>query len=143
MILTQKYNLPKGTNLNNTVLSNFINTFWADTLSSHSANKHFLILCKVIFINNETRTLANMRKVNFSDKDLFIDYLIGRLGIINDNYKNTPVSAISFDYSVRDGLAEGDRALLKSEEYTPSQHNYNNMNLPRSMNPLDFGILLA
>ena len=68
MILTQQYKLTKGTILNNSTLTSYINSFWTDILSSHPSkgNIHALILCKVNFINNETRTLAHMIKVNFT-----------------------------------------------------------------------------
>ena len=100
MILTQQYKLTKGTILNNSTLTSYINSFWTDILSSHPSkgNIHALILCKVNFINNETRTLAHMRKVNLTEKELFIEYITGRLWVLNETYKDTPISSISFDY---------------------------------------------
>ena len=89
IILTKFYKLSKGIILNNNTLTKYIDSFWNDILSVNPSryNIHTLILCKVQFNNNQTRTLAGMRKVNFSDKDLFTKYLLARLGIINDNYK--------------------------------------------------------
>ena len=145
MILTQQYKLTKGTILNNSTLTSYINSFWTDILSSHPSkgNIHALILCKVNFINNETRTLAHMRKVNLSEKELFIEYITGRLWVLNETYKDTPISSISFDYVIQEGLASGDRALLKSEVYVPTKFSYNNMNIPLSMNPSDFGEIIS
>ena len=42
--------------------------FLDDITSSQksTSNNHLLILCKVNFINNETRTLAHMIEVNFT-----------------------------------------------------------------------------
>ena len=125
----QIYKLSKGTNLNSNTLTSHINLFWDDIFSSHSSrdNIHFLILVKVQFHNLETRTLAHMRRVNYSDKDLFIEYLVSRLGILNDTYRDTPIIGLTFDYAICEGLAAGDRMLTKSEEYTPTKYNYNNI----------------
>ena len=87
--------------------------------------------------------VAEMRKVNFTDKDLFIEYLTSRLGLLNESYKDTPIAVITFDYIIKEGLADGDRALLKSDVYTPSKFSYNNLNIPLSMNPSDFGTILT
>jgi hypothetical protein len=47
-----------------------------------------MLLCKVQF-NDENmgyRTLGDLVKVNFEDKELFIDYLSRRLSIFNESY---------------------------------------------------------
>lgn len=144
MILIQQYKLLESTILNSATLSQYINTFWSYIFSvqSNKDNIHFLILCKVQFDNLETRTLAHMRRVNFSDRELFIEYLVSRLGVLNDNYRDTPIIALTFNYKICDGLAAGDRMLTKSEEYTVTKYNYNNMQLPLTINPEDYGTIM-
>ena len=46
---------------------------------------------------------------------------------------------VIFSYIIKDGLAQGDRMLLQATEYKVSTYNYNNLVLPLSMNPLDYG----
>lgn len=92
MIKQRLYNLPTSSTINATTLTSSINSFWNDVFTSTiQSNHHLLLLCKVQFINKEHRTLAEMRKVNYGDKDIFINFLISRLGILNDNYKDTAI----------------------------------------------------
>lgn len=144
MIQQQMYKLTQGTTLSTTILTQYITLFWTDIFAhlSNRDNIHLLILCKVQFHNGETRTLAHMRRCNFTDKDLFTNYLVSRLGGLNDTYKDTPIISITLDYNICDGLAAGDRLLSKSEEYTVVKYNYNNMQLPLSMNPADYGTII-
>ena len=103
-------------------------------------------MCKVEFNESELgyRTLGDLRRVNFNDKELFIEYLTQRLGILTESYTTTPISKITFTYIIREGLANDSRALLKdftSKAY--ASHNFNNLNLPISMIPSDYGDVLV
>ena len=40
------------------------------------------------------RSLGNLRKVNYSDKDLFIEYLTTNLGLLTEGYTSYPISKI-------------------------------------------------
>jgi DNA polymerase type B, organellar and viral len=103
-----------------------------------------MLLCKVQFADEAMgyKTLGHLRKVNFSDKELFIDYLTQRLTILNDSYMVHPISNIIFSYIVKDGLCEDlDRALLDLNDRELTFHSFNNMNLPISMEPSDYGTI--
>lgn len=70
-------------------LNIYINKFWEDIfspLNTDTSPKHLYLMCKVLFTDPHMgyRTLGHLRKVNFSDKDLFINYLQERLGLITD-----------------------------------------------------------
>ena len=107
-------------------------------------NIHLMILVKVEFMESlGYRTLANLRKVNFDDKDMFANFLGERLGLLSDSYRVDPVSNIIFSYIVRDGVAEDTKPLLTVAEYNVTKHSFNNMVLPLSMNPVDFGTVLG
>ncbi len=138
----------KSYNLNNLILSNeilntYINNFWSEIFKNIKDNKHLLLMTKVYF-SDETvgyRTLGHLRKVNFNDRELFIDYLSQRLTILNDSYVTLPISDITFSYIVRDGICtDDDRALLHNlNNKDLSFHNFNNLKLPISMNPSEYG----
>jgi DNA polymerase type B, organellar and viral len=136
-------NLP----LTNEILASIIINFWNEIFNSVKDTNHLLILCKVNFSSNEEgyRTLGHLRKVNFNDRELFIDYLQQRLGILSDSYISHPISNIIFSYIIKDGQClEKDRALLSDlTNKNKSSHNFNNMNLPISMNPSDYGEVLV
>jgi len=146
MIKLQTYSL-NNLLLTNETLTSYVNSFWNDIYSTidHS-NKHLLLMCKVDFKDPSLgcKSLAHLRKVNFTDKELFIDYLIERLGILNESYVVHPLSKITFTYIIKSGLATGDRNLLQDSTNTSTfTHNFNNLNLPISMNPEDYGTILA
>jgi hypothetical protein len=81
-------NLP----LTNEILVVHVNNFWEEVFNKIKDTSHLMLLCKVNFADEELgyRTLAHLRKVNFNDKELFIDYLTQRLSILNESYMVQP-----------------------------------------------------
>lgn len=75
-----------------------------------------MLLCKVEFNDSGYKTLGELRRVNFDDKDLFIEYLIQRLGHITESYGGAhSISKITFTYIIKDGeVSDKDRLLLKN-----------------------------
>ena len=147
MIRLQSYSVNNNL-LTNQFLGIYINNFWNDVFNPliTSGDKHLMLMCKVEF--NESglgyRTLGDLRRVNFNDKDLFIEYLSARLGLLNDSYFSHPIVKITFTYIIKQGLSTEDRRLL--QDLTPrsnTTHRFNNMNLPMSMNPSDFGNIIV
>jgi hypothetical protein len=104
-----------------------------------------MLMCKVEFNDSGLgyRTLGELRRVNFDDKDLFIEYIISRLGILNDSYTTHPISKLTFTYFIKSGLASDNRALLQDlSDKSITKHIFNNLKLPISMNPSDYGVVL-
>ena len=92
MIQTKKYQLSYESGATPTVIKEYINQFWSDVfkpLHKSNPNTHLLLMVKVQFKDSTVgyRSLANMRKVNFGDKNLFIDYIINRLDVLSEAYK--------------------------------------------------------
>ena len=145
MIKSKLYNIPITTTLSISTLSTHINSFWTDIFYKLESldNKHLLLLAKVRFTTGEYRTLADLRMVNFSDKELFLDFIINRLGLLADSYQVNPVSAICFTYVVKDGLADGSRALLQTQDYQPTTHVFNSMKIPNTMDISKYGELFG
>jgi len=131
------------------VVSTYILRFWNEIYSpiiKLNSNQHLMILVKVEFTEEEQgyRTLGHLRKVNFNDKDQFINYIIERLSILNDSYTSISVSKITFTYIIKEGLATGTRTLLQNmEEKVSLTHRFNNMNLPVTILPSEYGEILA
>jgi hypothetical protein len=131
-------------------MEEYINNFWNDVFSpivdSAEAPKHLMLMCKVEFNDLELgyRTLGHLRRVNYTDKDLFIEYLILRLGTLTEAYISNPISKVTFSYIIKDGIATEDRRLLKDfVDKGLTTHRFNNMNLPISMNPSDYGDIIV
>lgn len=147
MIKTIKYNLAESIILTNEVLNTYISQFWNEIfvpINDENQPKYLMILCKIKLIsgNNESyKTLAPLRRVEFSDKDLFYGYLSARLGILIDSYHPQNISEIVFTYIIKDGkISKEDRLLLQdlTDKELPF-HNFNKISLPVSMNPSDYG----
>jgi len=142
MIKYQTYPIANNLPLTNEILVSYICKFWEEMFTDIKDTKHLLILCKVHFTENEQgyRTLGHLRKVNFTDKELYIEYLTQCLNTINDSYLSQPISDITFSYIIREGLCtDTSRALLNLNDKVNATHSFNNMNLPISMDPTDFG----
>jgi len=123
--------------LSNEILLIFINNFWKDIFSTLN-DKHLLLMCKVQFSDSELgyRTLGHLRKVNLSDKDLFLEYLTARLGYLTDAYTSHPISQITFSYVIKNGLATDHVNLLQDLTNSAfTSHRFNNLQLPKEPLP--------
>ena len=133
--------------LTNEVLKTYINCFWNEVFSEIKTTSYLMLLCKVQFENNDQgyRTLGHLVKANYDDKELFIDYLSERLSILNDSYVAHPILNINFSYVIKAGKCEDDNRALLLQDLTNKEirfHNFNNMVLPITMNPLNYGKLI-
>ncbi len=109
--------------LTNELLRVYITVFWDEIFSYiiKNGDKHLMLMCKVELSEIELgyRTLGNLRIVNYSDKELYIEYLTEKLDFIelldleNSFYTIHPISKITFTYIVKEGLAPENRALLQ------------------------------
>jgi hypothetical protein len=155
MIKNKTYSLNSQLLLTSEVISSYVALFWQDIFMSiaESGNKHLMIICKIKYSdsdNNEYgyKTLGTLRRVEFKDMNLFINYLEERIGILNDSYNPLNVDKIVFTYIIKEGLVqEKDRALLQilpyGENDNVSSHRFNNIKLPISMNPYDYGTVFT
>jgi hypothetical protein len=145
MIKLQTYSLNKLL-LTNEVLESYITNFWNDIFTSIKDTKHLMLMVKVEFNETEMgyRTLGDLRRVNYEDKELFTEYLQERLGYLNDSYVSNSLDEISFSYIVKEGLATDNRRLLQDiSDKSLATHRFNNMNLPISMVPSDYGKVIG
>jgi hypothetical protein len=137
--------------LTNGLLSTYIDLFWKEVfeqLTKGPSVHHLMLMCKISFnvtsMDMGYRTLGHLRRVNYSDKELFTEYLQDRLGYLNDSYTSNSLNEITFSYIERDGLAIDNRRLLQDiSDKSLATHRFNNMNLPISMVPSDYGIVIG
>jgi hypothetical protein len=153
MIQIKSYSINSNQILTNEVLDSYITRFWNEVYASLISNNeeiHLMILCKVQYSDNEDtelgyKTLGPLRRVEFKDKDLFINYLTERLGILIESYNSQSVSKIVFTYVVKEGLISNDDRLLLQDLTNKelASHEFNKIKLPISMNPSDYGKVLG
>jgi hypothetical protein len=86
--------------------------------------------------------LGHLVKINYEDKKLFIEYLSERLTILSDSYVTHPISQMSFSYIIKTGKCLDENRTLLLQDYSDKNltvHNFNNMNLPITMEPSKYG----
>lgn len=148
-VLNKTYQISNNLNISPEVLRSHVKFLWFDIfkpLHDSNANIHLMLMCKIGYNENnntEYKTIADLRRVNYTDRDIFIEYLLDRLGILSDSYNIKTCTCITFTYVVKDGLADDDRQLISNSEYTVNTHNYNNLKLPLTMDCSEYGSLLA
>jgi len=137
--------------LTSELLSAYIDLFWKEVfeqLTKGPSMHHLMLMCKISFNSTSMdmgyRTLGHLRRVNYEDKELFKGYLQERLGYLNDSYTSNSLDEISFSYIIKDGVATDNRRLLQDiSDKTLATHRFNNMNLPISMIPSDYGTVIG
>lgn len=146
MIKNQTYPI-KNLLLTKEVVSSFIQFFWNDVFTKLDINnKYLMILVKVKFSDEIQgyKTLGHLRSLNFNNKELFINYIVQRLGVLVDSYTVLPISEITFSYIIKEGQAtERSLELLNNtSDKELTIHRFNNMNLPITMDPYLYGKVL-
>ena len=124
--------------LTSELLSAYIDLFWKEVFEqlTKGPSMHHLMMHRW--------TLGHLRRVNYEDKELFKGYLQERLGYLNDSYTSNSLDEISFSYIIKDGVATDNRRLLQDiSDKTLATHRFNNMNLPISMIPSDYGTVIG
>lgn len=153
MIQYKNYNLNKQIILTGEVLSNHVLQFWNDVfapIDQKEKVKHLMVLCKIKYSIEDSlgvhyKTLGPLRRVEFKDEELFVEYLIGRLGILIDSYEANLISEVIFTYIIKDGeVSPEDRLLLEDlSDKDVTLHDFNKINLPVTMDPTKYGTIRA
>jgi hypothetical protein len=152
MIKNQSYKINNQL-LNYELLSSYVSKFWDDVFSPivlADSEKYLMILAKVSFNQSNIdhadtyRTLGYLRSVNHSDKELFTKYLSERLTYLNESYTTTPIDKINFSYIIRDGEAPEDSRILLQDvsDAKLTFHRFNNLALPVTMEPTEYGTIM-
>ena len=148
LINHKNYELTLNTSINSQLLSSTVNHFWTDVytpLYQKNNQMHLVLMCKAHFVDNSEgyKSLGHARRVNFDDLNIFIEYLTERINILNDSYTVLPCQSLEFTYFIKDGLADENRLLKQDLKYQVATHGFNRMNLPLTMDPLEYGVLIG
>lgn len=94
--------------LTNEILISCLENFWQEIFEPIKETKHLMIQCKVNFSDNDQgyKSLTYFRKVNYGDKDLFIDHVSQRLTVLSDSYTTSPLSELIVSYLIREGQCD-------------------------------------
>jgi DNA polymerase type B, organellar and viral len=119
------------------LFKNKFNKFWKDILSEFNENNHLFIILKIKYVNNDFVTIGKLQRLNFSDKDWYIDFIIENIKFKSEYYNETQIEEIIFSYGFKKGTIPNKNNLNQDVKSVI----INNINLPISLNPIDFGIL--
>jgi len=147
MVQNKSYLLKNNIILTNSILASYVTRFWNEVFTpiiQGGEQYHLMILCKVQYPDNITyKTIGPLRRVEFNDKDLFIEYLTERLGKLIDSYNQQIFNQVIFTYIVKKGgITIEDRLLLS--DYSDEKlkfHEFNKIKLPLSIDPADYGVI--
>ena len=142
-ILSSVYPLSENTTITPQVLSSTVNKFWSEVFKPLSKNSHLILMCKVNYLDSGYKTLGDSRRVNIEDLNLFIEYLMDKVNILNDSYTVLPCSSIEFTYILHKTKADDNRLLKQKIDYKPATHGFSNIKLPLSMDPEAYGVIVG
>jgi hypothetical protein len=75
---------------------------------------------------------------------IYQEYLTQRLDHLNESYTSNSLSEIMFSYIERKGLATDNRRLLQDiSDKSLTTHRFNNMNLPITKVPSEYGAIIT
>jgi len=103
--------------LTNSLIKKSLSDFWKDNIIPFlrkNDNTHIAILFRVVFIDGRIVTIGEQQKLNSNDLQSYIDYIIDRLGLLNDSYPQDKIIKLIFSYASREGVAFAN--IIKSRE---------------------------
>ena len=122
-----------------TLFESIFNKFWKTIETKFTNNNHMFILFKVKYINNEFASIGKIQRLNKSDKDWYINWIINNMEFKSEYYNETQIDSFIISYGFKEGIIS-EKNIIKSDL---SFQKYKNNNLVISFNPLDFGKVLT
>jgi len=116
----------------------FFNRFWNNIYEKLNESNHMFILFKVKYQGSEYTTIGNLQRLNLSDKDWYINWIINNMIYKSEYYNETPIESIIFSYGFKDEIVQV-RETFKTDL---NFQNFKNNKLVISYNPLDYGKLI-
>jgi DNA polymerase type B, organellar and viral len=120
------------------LFENMFNRLWSQVGNKFTDHNHMFILFKIKYVNGEFATIGNLQRINNSDKDWYINWIINNMEFKSEYYNETQIESFIFSYGFKDGKIKN-KTISKSNL---TFQNYKNNKLVISFNPLDFGKVL-
>ena len=113
------------------------NRFWENIQSQFNENNHLFILFKIKYVNSELVSIGKVQRLNLVDKNWYIDFILENMKFKSEYYNETQIESIIFSYGFKKGSIP-DKDLIN---ININSIIINDMKLPISLNPTDFGRL--
>lgn len=117
------------------LFSKIFKEFWLKIEENFTENNHMFILVKIKYINSDFSSIGKVQRINKSDLNWYIDFIIENMKFKSEYYNETPIDQIIISYGFKDGKIKNKENLILNT----SIQKYKNYNIPISMNPMDFG----
>jgi len=111
------------------------NKLWRNIQSGFNKNNHLFILFKIKYNNGEFVTIGNLQRLNLSDKDWYINWIIDNMEFKSEYYNEAQIDSLIFSYGFKSG------GIPNKINLNVNYFRINNMELPISLIPTDFGII--
>jgi hypothetical protein len=119
-----------------TLFERKVNTFWSKIEDSFTESNHMFLLFRVKYINGEIVTIGVLQRLNFTDKDWFIEWIITNMEFKSEYYKENQIESLIFSYGFKEGkINKNKKSIFKNTEI-------NKINIINSINPSDFGTII-
>ena len=120
------------------LVKSFITKFWKEHVSLISDNQHILLLFRVNYINNQTKTIGTLKSLNKEDKDIFTKFIHEMMNFKDEDYKTIPIFSFTFSYYIKEGKAP----IKISENVNYTFQIYYKNKLPVAFDPIGYGEIL-
>ena len=96
------------------------------------------ILFKIKYLDGNIVTIGNIQRLNKSDQNWYIDFIMNSLGLKDTFYNETQIDSFLFSVGFKKGIIPNKTA----QEYTGTYQTYENLQIPNSISPLDYGQII-
>jgi hypothetical protein len=117
------------------LFKNKFNKFFKNIQSGFNKNNHLFILFKIKYNNGEFVTIGNLQRLNLTDKEWYINWIIDNMEFKSEYYNETQIESLIFSYGFKKG------EIPNKNKINVNYFLINNMELPISLSPIDFGII--
>jgi len=119
------------------LFKNKFNQFWENIHYQFNENNHLFILFKIKYANNDLVSIGKLQRLNKSDKNWYIDFIIENMKFKSEYYNETQIDSIIFSYGFKKGsIPNKDNINLNIKSMI-----IKDIKLPISLNPINFGRL--
>jgi hypothetical protein len=128
--------------LNNRVFSKnlvekYFNEFWNNVSDQFNNNNHMFILFKIKYNNGEYSSIGKIQRINITDLNWYIDFIIANMEFKSEYYNETPITEFIISYGFKNGKIPN--KTINTFEYN---QKFKGLKIPISMNPSDFGTIV-
>lgn len=109
--------------------------FWENIQDQFNGNNHLFILLKIKYVNNDFVSIGKVQRLNKTDKNWYIDFVIENMKFKTEYYNETQIESIIFSYGFKKGTVPDKNKINLNIKSMAIK----NISLPISLIPSDFG----